>query len=53
MQKWNVRGVMRAGLFAIEDIPAKSELCFDYQMEIIDKIARIISPLHSIKRIGF
>jgi len=37
MQKWNVRGVMRVGLFAIKDIPANSELCFDYQMEMFDK----------------
>jgi SET domain-containing protein len=37
MQKWNVRGVMRVGLFAIKDIPAGSELCFDYQMEMFDK----------------
>ena len=37
MQKWNVRGVMRVGLFAIKDIPAGTELCFDYQMEMFDK----------------
>ncbi len=37
MQKWNVRGVMRVGLFAIKEIPAGSELCFDYQMEMFDK----------------
>jgi SET domain-containing protein len=37
MQKWNVRGVMRVGLFAIKDIPAGAELCFDYQMEMFDK----------------
>jgi SET domain-containing protein len=37
MQKWNVRGVMRVGLFATKDIPAGCELCFDYQMEMFDK----------------
>ena len=37
MQKWNVRGVMRVGLFAIKEIPPGSELCFDYQMEMFDK----------------
>jgi histone-lysine N-methyltransferase ASH1L len=37
MQKWNVRGVLRVGLFAIKEIPAGSELCFDYQMEMFDK----------------
>ena len=30
MQKWSVNGVFRIGLFALSDIPPKTELCYDY-----------------------
>lgn len=32
-QKWMVRGELSIGLFAIKDIPANSELTFDYNFE--------------------
>ncbi|CAH0763426.1 unnamed protein product [Diatraea saccharalis] len=32
-QKWTVLGDVRVGLFAIKDIPAKSELTFNYNLE--------------------
>jgi len=52
MQKWNVRGAMRVGLFAIKDIPAGTELCFDYQMEMFDKkpvkVRRVHQPIFTV-----
>ncbi len=32
-QKWVVRGELAIGLYALEDIPAGSELTFDYNFE--------------------
>jgi len=32
-QKWTVAGVTRVGLFAVCDIPADSELTFNYNLE--------------------
>jgi hypothetical protein len=35
VQKWNVNGEMRIGIFAWIDIPAGQEITFDYQFETI------------------
>ena len=32
-QKWNVNGATKVGLFARKDIPAGTELTFNYQLE--------------------
>nr|SZF06518.1 histone-lysine N-methyltransferase NSD2 isoform X1 [Psoroptes ovis] len=34
-QKWMVNGVYRCGIFAIKDIPAGSELTFDYNLDCL------------------
>lgn len=34
-QKWTVNGDTRVGLFALEDIPANTELTFNYNLECI------------------
>jgi hypothetical protein len=34
LQKWLVNGENRVGIFAIKDIPANTELTFDYAMEV-------------------
>lgn len=34
-QKWTVGGDTRVGLFAIEDIPAGSELTFNYNLQCV------------------
>lgn len=34
-QKWTVGGDTRVGLFAIEDIPAHSELTFNYNLQCV------------------
>lgn len=33
VERWKVRGIMRAAVIAIQDIPAGTELSFDYQWE--------------------
>ncbi|XP_044753544.1 uncharacterized protein LOC123312969 [Coccinella septempunctata] len=46
-QKWTVNGDTRVGLFAIEDIPADSELTFNYNLECVGtekKICRCGAP---------
>ncbi|KAF5304180.1 hypothetical protein FQR65_LT08074 [Abscondita terminalis] len=40
-QKWTVNGDTRVGLFAIVDIPADSELTFNYNLECIGKEKKI------------
>lgn len=46
-QKWTVNGDTRVGLFAIEDIPADTELTFNYNLECIGeekKVCRCGAP---------
>lgn len=33
VQRWKVRGILRAGVFATRDLQAGEELCFDYHWE--------------------
>jgi serine/threonine protein kinase len=33
VERWKVRGVLRAGIFALRDLPAGTELSFDYQWD--------------------
>jgi serine/threonine protein kinase len=33
VERWKVRGILRAGVFAMRDLQAGEELCFDYQWE--------------------
>lgn len=40
-QKWTVNGDTRVGLFANEDIPAGSELTFNYNLECVGKEKKI------------
>jgi hypothetical protein len=41
MKKWNVLGQTRAGLFAVEDIPAGAELTWNYQLDSFDGHAKM------------
>ena len=34
-QKWTVNGDTRVGLFSLEDIPAETELTFNYNLECV------------------
>lgn len=44
-QKWLVHGELAIGLFALQDIPAHSELTFDYNFERYgDKVPTISAP---------
>ncbi|KAI9993952.1 hypothetical protein PInf_016477 [Phytophthora infestans] len=36
MEKWNVLGRERCGLFAIRDVKCGDELTFDYQLQCVD-----------------
>ena len=38
-QKWTVLGDIRIGLFAVEDIPAHTELTFNYRLEFAEDVA--------------
>ena len=38
-QKWTVLGDIRIGLFAVEDIPAHTELTFNYQLECAQDVS--------------
>nr|CAH7733445.1 unnamed protein product [Callosobruchus chinensis] len=40
-QKWTVNGETRVGLFATEDIPAETELTFNYNLECIGKEKKV------------
>ena len=38
-QKWTVLGDIRIGIFAVEDIPAHTELTFNYRLEFAEDVA--------------
>lgn len=40
-QKWTVNGDTRVGLFAVVDIPANTELTFNYNLECVGKEKKI------------
>ncbi|CAH0555529.1 unnamed protein product [Brassicogethes aeneus] len=40
-QKWTVNGDTRVGLFATEDIPANTELTFNYNLECVGKEKKV------------
>ncbi|GJQ75891.1 putative histone-lysine N-methyltransferase [Trypoxylus dichotomus] len=40
-QKWTVNGDTRVGLFAMDDIPANTELTFNYNLECVGKEKKI------------
>ena len=39
-QKWTVNGDTRVGLFALQDIPAGTELNFNYQFESVGEVKK-------------
>ncbi|XP_018319115.1 uncharacterized protein LOC108732676 isoform X2 [Agrilus planipennis] len=40
-QKWTVNGDTKVGLFALEDIPANTELTFNYNLECVGKEKKV------------
>ncbi|XP_013389870.1 histone-lysine N-methyltransferase ASH1L isoform X3 [Lingula anatina] len=49
MQKWNVNGVYRIGLFALKDIPADTELTYDYNFHAFNMDSQQICKCGSTK----
>lgn len=53
MQKWSVNGLFRMALFALRDIDADEELCYDYNFSLFNPAeGQVIIKIHSIIQIS-
>ena len=53
MQKWSVNGLFRMALFALRDIDADEELCYDYNFSLFNPAeGQVIIKIHSSMKIS-